>query len=811
MPGAVVIPWLKGIFVGWKFGAFAGFAANLVYYVGSMYVLGAISKALAPKIAGPDDGAKRILKSYKGTSTPRRVIYGTVRCGGHIAFEGLSGFSNEYYWRVIVLGTTNGAPYEAISHMYIDDQEINLSTQLDGDNIVNTGKYNGYIKVNTHLGSDTQAADSDLVAAITPWTTSHQGKGLCYVVLRLERNDDIFSHWPEFTFKVQGAKLYDPRLDDSAGGSGSPSQSSSDPSTWTWSDNPALILRDYITCSRYGMGEANSRIDDTVVSASANECEEQVAIPPAASPSNYQDRYTGSGIIEGGQKHADNIAAIRSAMMGVLTYTRGKYEILAGSYTAPTVTLTDDDLAGGIAVDTLRGDDLYNSVRGKYLSADRKYQYTSFVPRSSATYVTEDNSETKWRDIDLPLVTSEYQAQRQALVLVEQSRNKLQVSADFKLSAYRLKIFETVALTISEFGWSAKPFRVLNWRFNPQGTVSLTLQEETISAWADPAVGDYLTPSSESSTAFGDSTPDKPLSITADGVYGGIVVSWVPASNASADSYEVAEHTANTPVSSGTIVWSGSASNALIPKATSVTRYYWVRAVRGTHKSGWRGSGETTTGVGATSLAPASEGLTGSLDKSTVSGSGATPVTTDQVTCTAAGGSGTGYTYTWTYVSGDDSPQTITPNSPSSAATTFNGTTNNKTAVWKCVVDDSLGGGPVDSDHVTVSIGGTPLASSLSTTLLEHFYTSTPDNTTGSAVCTASGGTPTYTYQWSRQSGSTSITANSATSATTTFNIASGASGDQTAVFYCTVTDSASPQATAQSSNTVTVKFYDLS
>jgi hypothetical protein len=686
-----------------------------------------------------------------------------------------------------VLGATNGAPYEGVTHLHIDDTTIDLSTDVDGDGLVNTGDYAGYVKINAHLGSDTQAADTDLNAAQAAWTSAHAGKGLCYAVLRLERNDDVFNHWPEFTFTVKGAKVYDPRLDSTNGGSGAHLYATA--STWEWSQNPSLILRDYITSSRYGMGEDNTRIDDTSVAASANICEEAVTIAPS-SPITTQDRYTCNGVVSADQPHASNIAAIRTSMLGVLTYTRGEYSILAGSYTAPTVTLTDDDLAGGLSVKTITGDDLYNSVRGKYLSADRRYQYTSFVPASSATYVTEDNSEVKWRDIDLPLVVNEYQAQRHALILVEQSRNKLQVTGEFKLSAYRLKIFETISLTISELGWSSKVFRVIGWQFNPAGTVSLNLQEETAAAWDDPAVGDYGTPGSTTVTSSTPSIPTKPTSVSANGVYGGIVVSWGSPNDSTPDTYEVAQYTANTPVASASVVWSGRASSCMLPFTTSVTRYYWVRSVRNAVKSGWRGSGETTTGVGATSLIPANETLTASLDKATAYGAGSTPVTTDTVTCTAAGGSGTGYTYTWSRVSGDT---TVTANSGSSAATTFNGTTSDDEAIFKCAVDDSLGGGPVDSDYVTVTIGPSALGASVSPNFVDKTFTGSGSETTSSLTCTATGGTGPYTYLWTRVSGDSRITATASTSATTAFNMNPVA--ERSAVFKCTVTDSASPQA----------------
>jgi len=70
--------------------------------------------------------------------------------------------------------------------------------------------------------------------------------------------------------------------------------------------------------------------------------------------------------------------------------------------------------------------------------------------------------------------------------------------------------------------------------------------------------------------------------------------------------------------------------------------------------------------------------------------------------------------------------------------------------------------------------------------------------TTASVTVTAAGGTAPYTYSWVRTSGSTSIAADSASSATTTFTGSSLASGSTySAVFTCTVTDAVAATKTA--------------
>jgi hypothetical protein len=73
---------------------------------------------------------------------------------------------------------------------------------------------------------------------------------------------------PTFAADVHGLKLYDPRLDSTNGGSGS--QRSATPSTWAYSNNPALIVRDMLR--RYGH-LVDADFDDASFRAAAAACD----------------------------------------------------------------------------------------------------------------------------------------------------------------------------------------------------------------------------------------------------------------------------------------------------------------------------------------------------------------------------------------------------------------------------------------------------------------------------------------------------------------------------------------------------------
>lgn len=104
--------------------------------------------------------------------------------------------------------------------------------------------------------------------------------------------------------------------------------------------------------------------------------------------------------------------------------------------------------------------------------------------------------------------------------------------------------------------------------------------------------------------------------------------------------------------------------------------------------------------------------------------------------------------------------------------------------------------------------GSLPLAATLDNTTLSGYTTGYGTCTTNTASsCAPAGGIPSYTYLWTRVSGSTDVLPDSPTAFATTFSVLQTAGTSATAVYKCVVTDSA---ATAVDSNTVTVTLENI-
>lgn len=383
------------------------------------------------------------------------------------------------------IGTDNGYASVAFS---VAGNQVTISSAYAGMWVNVTYYYTvstSLARAKGYLGQAGQTADSYLLSEFpSTWTSSHRSDGASYLACTLLYDQDVFtSGIPNVSAIVRGRRVYDPRLDSTNGGFGS--HRYTDPTTWEWSRNPALIARDYLKTE---LGCDDSEIDDTTVIAAANACDEPVEVNPAMTTGDYweylgvkyQNRYTFDGALSSQADRLSNLESILMAMVGSAVYSAGKWELQAGVWEAPTtLALDDDDLAGGQVVVQARQArrDLINGVRGNYMHPD-KWVVDDFPPYTSNTFVTEDGGAVSIRKIDLPMIRCPYRAQRVAKLMMFQSRQALTMTATWNLGAYEITPTKMVDLTIERYGWAGKDFKCMNRVYDPMGGVELSFKEE---------------------------------------------------------------------------------------------------------------------------------------------------------------------------------------------------------------------------------------------------------------------------------------------------------------------------------------------
>jgi hypothetical protein len=445
--------------------AAAAAAGTLIggYLITHFLVTAAIGLALyalspKPKMSAQTNRGYSVTQS--GAASPHQVVYGKARVAGVRVFDEVTGEENKFLHRVVAF---TGHEIDSFDEIYIDDEVITL----DGSgNVTSPARYDGFVRIKKHLGTTNQAADTNLVSEVGSWTSAHRLRGIGYLYVRLKYDTEVFPNGvPEITSVIKGKKVYDPR---------DATQSATNSSTWIWSDNPALCLRDYLI-SPYGLNEDNLYINDNLFSYAATVCGETSTVA-----GTY--RYTLNGSFLTNDTPIDLIQTMLTSMGGIIWYSQGEWGLKPATWVTPVVSLNEDDARGPIQLSTRNPRrDNFNTVTGTFRGEETNWQVTDFPPVTQAAFVATDNGEEISTDASLSFTDNSIEARRLSRIYLERNRQQLTINANFGLKAFSLRIGDNVLLTNTRFGWTDKEFEVLTWTFGLDGEmspfVSMTLRE----------------------------------------------------------------------------------------------------------------------------------------------------------------------------------------------------------------------------------------------------------------------------------------------------------------------------------------------
>jgi hypothetical protein len=303
------------------------------------------------------------------------VVYGTRKVGGNVVFLETSGTDNQYLYMALVLSEGEVADIDAI---FVNDNQVTWSGDIADNTQITVGSgdanfYSGssLITCEPHFGSDSQTASS-LLSTLSSWTSNHRLRGLCYLALRFEWNQDKFGSLPTVQAVVKGKKVYNPNLDSTVtGGSGSHRADTS--STWEYSDNPILQLLDYLRNDRFGMGIANSYFDSNFADwqTATDVCDANITPYSGASQIDLMDSHA---VVDTSKKAIDNVKNFIRGARAYLNFSGGIYNVLVETTGSASITLTEDNIIGGISVKSKNKNSRYNRVIVNFTNPDKNYQ-----------------------------------------------------------------------------------------------------------------------------------------------------------------------------------------------------------------------------------------------------------------------------------------------------------------------------------------------------------------------------------------------------------------------------------------------------
>ena len=423
-----------------------------------------------------DDFEKGVLINKQSNDASIPVVYGERLVGGTRVFLETSGTDNEFLYIALVMceGEIN-----SIEEIRVDDKVVTFSGALT-DNTQRTVASSdsnfykdgvSYITIEPHLGSDGQSASS-LLSTLSSWGSNHKLSGIAYLALKFKWNQDIFGSIPKVQARIKGKKIIT-------------LASNLSEQTASYSTNPAFCILDYLRNERYGKGIATADIDLQSIYDASQVCVTQVT--PFSGGSNI-NLFDCNAVLDTSKKVIENIRELIKGCRGFLPYSSGKYKLIIETTGSASITLTEDDIIGGYNLSSPSKNERYNRVIVTFVNPDRNFQAdeVQFPPVDDSALSSADQHATmKTADggfllegrFDFKTLTSPYQSEEMAEIILRRSREALQLSINVGFNAYDLAIGDLVNITHASLGFSSKTFRVMSLTFNEDFTISLDLVE----------------------------------------------------------------------------------------------------------------------------------------------------------------------------------------------------------------------------------------------------------------------------------------------------------------------------------------------
>ena len=444
-----------------------------------------------------DDYETGLLLNKQSNDASLPVMYGERLIGGTRVMLQSSGATNEYLY--ICLAIAEGE-INAIDEIRINDKAVTWSGSLTdntqrtvasndnnffkADPTVEDSSAESLITIEPHFGTDGQAASS-LLSSLSNWGSNHKLSGICYLALKFKWNQDAFSGIPKVQALIQGKKVVS-------------YNSSLAAQTAAYSTNPAWCMLDFLTNERYGKGLAIADINLQSFYDASQICVTQVTPYSGGSDINI---FETNAVLDTSKKVLDNVRELIKGCRGYLPYIGGKYNLVIETTGSSTLSLNEDDVFGGIKLQSENKNNKYNRVIVSFINPDRNYQVdeVQFPQIDDSGYATADKHATmKAADggfllegrFDFKTITSPYQAEEMAEVILRRSRSAKTLSINASAKAYDITIGDIIDVSHSSLGYSSKLFRVVGQTFNQDFTVGLSLIEhsDAFYTWATKTV-----------------------------------------------------------------------------------------------------------------------------------------------------------------------------------------------------------------------------------------------------------------------------------------------------------------------------------
>ena len=443
--------------------------AAFVVRIGTSIALSALSRALAGK---PRQPGIKTETTTSGDTVPQNFILGRHATAGNKLAPEYSQPNrrkkpNLWMTRLLDLSDMPGAQFSRlmVDGAYIDDFQPSAGFDHALEGRLVDGK--PHIWLTFYDGTQT-VADPYMIKHFAdhperPWSADMVGSGLAYAVVTFLYNRKVFNGLPGVRFELLGLPLYDPRHDDTVGGSGA--QRWNDPATWVFTENPVVMIYNIlrgITLPDGARWGGSVEAEDLPLAnwfAAMNECDVPVALVEGGTEPQYR-----AGLEVGvDEEPADIIDELLKACSGEIVEFGGVFKVRVGPPAMPVYFFTDDDVVATQPQNMtphpgLEG--VSNAIHAVYPEPATVWEVKDAPSRYNPAWEAEDGGRRLVADISYPAVSYGTQVQRLVASTVADGRRFRGHSLTLPPDAAVLEPLDTAAWTSERHGYDAEVFEI---------------------------------------------------------------------------------------------------------------------------------------------------------------------------------------------------------------------------------------------------------------------------------------------------------------------------------------------------------------
>lgn len=263
---------------------------------------------------------------------------------------------------------------------------------------------------------------------------------------------------------------------------------------------PGDCFADYLFSTRYGAAIPTANINSASLTALNAYCNGSFTYTDFGGNSQTQARFRFDGVLETDQPIMTNLQYMATSCDCLLRYNEitSTWGVIVQSPTyTVAMALDDSNIVGPINVSPLDISSSFNIAEVKFpdSSAQDSFNTATFNLAVLNPSLLYPNEPVNKQSISLPLVNNSVRAQYLANRFLESCREDLSVQLVIGYVGLQLEAGDIVSLTNTNYGWTAKLFRISKVveNFGDDGTVtaSLTLQEYNSTIYDDKNITEF--------------------------------------------------------------------------------------------------------------------------------------------------------------------------------------------------------------------------------------------------------------------------------------------------------------------------------